>query len=433
MKKTLFRAVLTATLCAQLSTLSFAQTSTTGSTSTDVERLIQHRNYKEATSRLETALKMASTDSDKAELLLLLAKVTERIGASARNKSVESVTRSRLAAVAIDDQIIGLPGATPAQKIQAHKHAILYLKMEGKREVANRYRKSLIAIEELSPKERASMLQELASQTEDKDEAVGYLEQAGSLPDLSDIERAFILLKTGQTLISSGRLELAAKSFTAVDEMPGLQPSWRSAAGLGLAEVALAQGRVKPASERIRALVAGHDVKDVTQSTVLTLAKSFRDAGDPETFIFLTEYLSQSPPKPGNQTENASLELADYYASEKQMDKAHRTLQKLPPSQRVIVKDLKYYHDQGQPDRLAQRFAQIVSQVKEARAADPNEKINTLWRRLPSLATGYLRQYSQPGSKKAAVSLLRSFLEFYPPDTAQGKAIVTEITRVEGL
>lgn len=433
MKKTLLRAVLAVTLCAHFATPCLAQSEPAQQAVRQAEQLLKQRSYSQAISLLNTALGTTAADIDQAELLLILAQATERMAAAQEEKTVESVSKSRLAAVALDDQVVALTGATPAQKMEALKHAVLQLMVEGRRDEANQRRKSLLAMTELPPKARADLLQELAGQTEDKDEAIGYLEQAGALPGLSPTERAFILLKTGQTLIQAEQLEAAAKSYQAVEGMADLQPGWHTAAGLGLTEIDLATGRVKPASERIRSLVSQHAKKDVTQYTVLTLGKKFREAKDPETFIVLMEYLSQSPPDSGNQTENALLELADYYALQKQNDKAHRALQKLPFSRRAVIKDLDLYHEQGQADQLAQRFDQIVSLIKEERSAQPNDNLHNLWQHLPRLASVYVRAYAQPKTKKAAVSLLKTALEFYPSNTPQGKEILKEMTRIEGL
>ncbi len=433
MKTPLTRSIFTAVLCAQLMTPCLAQSEAAQQTAIRAKNLIKQRNYSEAISQLNAALKTAATDIDKAEFLLILAQATERMAATQKEKTVASVSKSRLEAVALDDQVVALPGATQAQKKEALKQATLYLKLEGRRDDANQRRKSLLAMTDLSPKERADLLQELAGQTQDQDEALGYLDQAAALPGLSVTDRAFLLLKTGRAQLQMGQLESAAKSFQTVDEMAGLQKSWRTAAGLGLTEVDLAAGRVKAGSERVRALVFDHAKADVTQYTVLTLAKKFREVKDHETYIFLMEYLSQDPPHSGNQSESASLDLADYYASQQQSDKAHRILQKLPFSRRAIVKDLELYHSQGQADQLAQRYSEVVVLVKEKRRSQPSESLDALWQYLPGLAGRYVGAYGQSKSPKAAVSLLKSVLEFYPPDTARGKAILTEISRLESL
>ncbi len=433
MKITLLCAVLAATLCAQLANVALAQSMSTQQTATQAKRLVKQGSYSQAIAQLKTVLENSATDIDRAELLLVLAEATERIAATQKEKTVESMSKARLAAVALDDQVVALPGATSAQKIQALKHATLHLKLEGRREDANQRRKTLLSMTELPAKQRADLLLELAGQTKDQTEAVGYLEQAGALPGLNAVDRAFILLKTGQTFVETGQLSAASKSFQTIDGMADLPPSWKTSAGLGLTEVDLAEGRVEPASLRIRALVSDHAKSEVPQHTVLTLGKKFRDAKSPGTFIFLMEYLSQNPSDSGNQTENALLALADYYILQKQNDKAHRALEKLPFSQRAVVKDLDLYHKQGQSEQLVKRLGQLVSLAQEERSAKPSESLKSLWQQLNGLTGSYIRAYSQPQTKQAAVSLLNLALAFYPSDTAEGQAILKEISRVEGL
>lgn len=416
-----------------LSDASNAVTEKVQQTLNEAEQMMKGGRYSSVRTLLTETLSKSSTDEDKAALLQAMAKVTERDVPTGKERTVEAVIRARLSAVELYDKSLALPGITSEQRIKALREAAGLLHLEGKREQATGYRKRLLEVDALPVRERVSLLQLLARQAEDKQEAVEYLEQGLSSPGISDIERASLSLQLGKTLREAGRFEASKKALEAIAAMASLPPSWNVQMGLELTELDLAAGRSGDASQRILGLTKDGLGNGIPRYTLLALARKFRDAGNDKTYLALMELLIKDEDKPGNQVETASLELADYYAAKSQFDKAHNVLEGLPRSRRAIHKDLQLYHKQNQPEKLARRFSQVVADIKKERDRQPDQAINSLWQELPGLAGPYLKQYSQLKTKKVALSLLQTLCEFYGTDTMQYKAIQEEIKRVESL
>ena len=395
--------------------------------------MLKGGRYPSVRSLLTEALSESGSDEDKAALLQAMAKVTERDVPTGDKRTVEAVTRARLAAVELYDKSLALPGITVEQKLKGLRDAASLLHLEGKREQATDYRKRMLQIESLPARERVSLLQLLARQAADKKEAADYLQQGLGASGISDVDRAGLYLQLGKTYRDDGRFEASRKALEEIASIKSLPPSWSMRVGLELTDLDLSAGRTEEAAERILGLTENGLGNGIPRYTLLALARRFRDVDSEKTYLALMDLLIEDQSKPGNQIETATLELAEYYAGKSQFDKAHKVLEGLPHSRRAIHKDLQLYHKHNQPEKLARRFSQLVSSIKQERARQSSDELNSLWQQLPGAAGPYLKVYSQPKTKKTAVSLLQTLSEFYGPDTREYKAIQEEIKRIENL
>ena len=416
-----------------LSSTSYALSEKVQQTLSEAEQMMKGGRYSSVRTLLTGTLSESTSDEDKAALLQALAKVTERDVPTGKKRTVEAVTRARLAAVELYDKSLVLSGITVEQKLKGLRDAASLLHLEGKREQATDYRKRMLQVEALPARERVSLLQLLARQASDKKEAADYLQQGLNASGASDIERAGLYLQLGKTLREDGQFEKSRKALEAISAIESLPDSWDVQVELELTELELASNNKREAAERLRALTKNGLGNGIPRYALLALARKFRDAGDGETYVGLMDLLIKDEEKPGNQIETATLELADYYAGLGQMEKAHKALEAAPHSRRAIYQDLQLYHKQNQPEKLARRYSQVVSTLKQERARQASNELNSLWQQLPGLAGPYIKQYSQSKTKKVAVNLLETLCEFYGSDTMQYKAIQDEIKRVSGL
>lgn len=400
--------------------------------------MVESNRLSNARSFLKKEFSEASSDQDKAALLLLYAELTLKdLPRSRRGTPQKAREAARAEAIARFREVTQLADATPAQRIDGHLRAIQSLKMARKSEQVTEHRHALLKIPELPADERAEQFLRLALESKHKNEAKQFYELALALDGLSPDKRANLLRSAAYHYRANSDNSRARELYLQILNLSGAERSHRPVALSYLAELEIQEDNMDKALDYASQLSSLELVSTYQHGRLYSVGQKFKQAGHPETMAKLIEPVFRHPEVSPVTREKCGLALGEYAQSLGNFKQAHQYFESLEGSETALRQNLDLYHKEKRYEAVVDTWIAESVRLRQARASlhDQAERQELLRRshRISQIGISLAKVYGRKETRDADLKLLRELLNVFAGNAATVRQLETEIKRVEAL